>query len=283
MFRRILIPLDGSPLAEEALRRMERLLAGPGTELLLVHVVPRTGMEGAALKLAEAQAEAYLAGLERDLAGRGIRVRTLVRQGPAAESLLEAVDAEKATLVALTTHGRTGLERWAFGSVAEKIVRSSPAPVLVFRSFGPAAPFEPARLLVAVDASGLSREAVAPAARLARRTRGCLLLLHVQDAAHEHVPEPELRAVYDLARQEGVEARPLLRTGDPAAKILEAAAGEKADLIVMTTHGRSGVGRWVLGSVAEKVLRQADRPVLVIRVGPAPLAPAPVPSGVLFA
>lgn len=250
---------------------MDRLLAVPGGEVILF----RAGTEPEAAR--------YLDDLARGLAERGIRVRTRVSPGPAAEALLEAVESEKATLVALTTHGRSGLDRWAFGSVAEKVVRSAPVPVLVFRSFGPAAPFEPARLLVAVDASGLSREAIAPAARLARRTKGRLLLLHVQDEERAHVPEPELRAVYDLARQEAVEARPLLRTGDPATKILEAAAEEKADLIVMTTHGRSGVGRWVLGSVAEKVLRQADRPVLIIRVGPAPVVPIAIPSGVVFA
>lgn len=280
MFRRILVPLDGSPLAEQALHRMEPLLSGPGTEIVLLHALSSTGTEQ---QHAQADMESYLAGLEQGLEASGFRVRTLIRQGPAPEVVLETLDSEKATLLALTTHGRTGLDRWAFGSVSDTVIRGSPVPVLVFRSFGPPMPFNPVNLLVAVDASGLSREAIPPAAALARRSKGRLLLLHVDDEEHAHVPEPELRAVYDLARQEGVEALPLLRTGDPATKILEAAAEEQADLIVMTTHGRSGVGRWVLGSVAENVLRRADRPVLMVRVCPAPLNPIAVPTGVVLA
>jgi nucleotide-binding universal stress UspA family protein len=272
MFKRILVPLDGSKLAEEALGRLKGLLKGVDL------VIARSGEANAR---EQTEAESYLGCLTLQLEAEGIRPRIRIGQGPAAEGILSIIEDEKPGLVALTTHGRRGLERWTLGSVAEKLIRHSPAPVLVFRAFEPSESFLPKRILVPIDSAGLALEAIPAAAVLARKTGGCLIVLHVSDESHAMLPEPELRKAYDRAREEGVACEPRLRKGDPAEQILAAAAEEKADLIAMTTHGRSGPARWVLGSVAEKVLRGADRPLLVVRVHPAPLVPVAV--GTLFA
>lgn len=272
MFQRVLVPLDGSPLAERALRSMKELLSG--VDLVLLRSAPETSKD-------QTEAERYLGFLATSLRAEGLRPRVRLAAGPPAEAVLDAIEAEKPGLVAMTTHGRRGLERWTLGSVAEKLIRHSPAPVLVFRSFGEEKPFSPRRILVPVDSAGLALEAIPPAALLARASGGCLVVLHVSDETHAMLPEPELRKAFDRAREEGAACEPQLRKGDPTVQILAAAAEEKADLIAMTTHGRSGPARWVMGSVAEKVLRGADRPLLVVRVQPAPLIPVAV--GTLFA
>lgn len=140
---RILIPLDGSPLAEKALEIAEPLALAAGMEVLLLRVVPpippliegariiMTADEVAALERREA--EAYLAGIATGLRGRGLRVRPLVRVGDPARAILATAEAEGATLIAMATHGRGGLGRLLFGSVTAQVMRASPVPVLTVR------------------------------------------------------------------------------------------------------------------------------------------------------
>lgn len=292
MFDRIVMPLDGSAAAEAILGQVRRLLRRQDAEVILLRAVPEAASTARfdAGKLLE-EAQRYVHDFALRLNEEGARVRGLARRDPPAEAILETADREGATLIAMTTHGRSGMARWVMGSVAEKVVRGSRIPVLLMRSFGPAG--EPAgggeadfrKILVPLDGSGESRDVLPGAGEFARLFGSRLAVLHVREPARLPVvamtvpmpepippwpPPPErheraAETAADELRAQGLRATPLAAEGDPASCILDTARAEGADLIAMATHGRSGISRWVLGSVTEKVLRGADVPLLVVR------------------
>jgi len=278
MFERILIPLDGSALAESVLIHARRLLSPNDGELLLLQVVtlpPSTEADaGEPLDLLWARATEYLQNVSGRLSSEGFRVRSRVVEGFPANQILSVAKRDKATLIAMSTHGRTGLSRWVFGSVTEKVLRASPIPVLAIPSFlgigGDAVPREARELpfrkiLAPIAAEELSLEILTPLAEFARRFGSTVRLLHVCEGPECAVPTHEMRLAFERLRKEKVPVEPLLQRGDPAVRILETCREEGADLIAMTTHGRSGVSRWVMGSVAEKVLWASNVPLLVVR------------------
>ena len=271
MFERILVPLDGSELAEAILPQLRGALFRPGVDLILVRAVPRPyGMDteaGRAMAALEDCAADYLRMMERWLTGQGARVRTVIRRGPAAETILAVGGEEGASLIALSTHGRTGIGRWVLGSVAEKVLRASPMPVLAMRAA--AGPREQAfrTLVVAIDSSDLSLEAVAPAIELARAFGSRVRPVHVCEGPECAVPVPQMTEAYERFREAGIPVEPVMAQGDPATGLLDACRECSADVIAIATHGRSGISRWALGSVAEKVLRASTIPLLVVRAG----------------
>lgn len=295
MLERVLIPLDGSPLAERALVLGGRLLRGAGTEVILVRVVeppalvPRhyTGLDPRKVS----EAGTYLREEAGRLGASGLRVRTLVTEGLAPEQILEVAARENVTLIALTSHGRTGFERWALGSVAERIVRMSSTPVLVLRSFGAGSEAAPAfrKLIVPVDGGAGSWSALEPAAAVAGACGSSIVLVHVESrldfpagtyaarlvdapATAPTGPVPEeagrrLDYAGSLLASRGLTVTTLRVGGDPASRLVDLPKELEADLIVMATHGRTGLPRFVLGSVTEKVLRHSDRSMLIVPPG----------------
>ena len=303
MFRRILVPLDGSPRAEMILPQLGRILRHEDAEILLLRAVhvPPVPPEWAAtaddLRLQErAEAQRYVHDLARRFTGEGAKVHARVLTGPPAETILRAAEDEEATLIAMATHGRTGLSRFVFGSVAEKVLRASDVPLLLVRSYRPTPkgdlePLTPEELpfrkiLVCADGSKTSAAAVTPAVKLAQLFDSQAVVLHVVPPylppgpilpgmepilPPPDTPEPDSRkdpATAAAARRfEAVDLKAVRRTviGDPASAILDHAVEAHVDLIAMATHGRGGVRRWALGSVAERVLRGAPVPVLLTR------------------
>jgi nucleotide-binding universal stress UspA family protein len=289
MLERILVPLDGSSLAGSVLTQVRQLLMQKDSDVILVRVVqPPPSSEADIMEPMEtlrAGALEYLHTIERGLSSQGARVRSRVVEGFPAGAILEAAKNEGATLIAMSTHGRTGLSRWVFGSVTEKVLRASPVPVLAVPSFveqGGAAsptgarelPFR--RIVVPIASADLSLEAVPPVLELAPLTGAEVVLVHVCEGTGCAVEVPQMRKAYDLLHQAGISADPMMKQGDAATQILETCRETGADLIAMTTHGHSGLSRWVLGSVAEKVLRAASVPMLVVRT--AKRAPATEPA-----
>lgn len=273
MFERVIVPLDGSEVAAAILPQIRRILMHKDAEILLVQgVYVPSNAQAEAVELPDilrAQAARYLEGVAAPLRTAGARVRTEARIGPAADVILDLACEEKATLIAMTTHGRSGLSRFVRGSVAEKVLRASRVPVLAVRSFPVAPPVDLRlkRVLVALDATDASLEIVEPALEMAALFGASTTLLHVCDGPACTVPVPELTRTYERFRQRGLEVQPVMKKGDPAVQILDTARELEADLIAMTTHGRRGVSRWALGSVTEKVLRAAEAPLLVARPG----------------
>jgi nucleotide-binding universal stress UspA family protein len=275
MIERILVPLDGSATAERVLVHVRRLLRTSKAEVMLLRAYNVIPLEADYVDLVgrlRAEAEAYIHAVEARLEKDGLRVRAFTREGPSAEVILDAAQRERADLIAMSTHGRTGLARFAFGSVAEKVVRSSPVPVLVVRSY----PEEKAKaespmrnVVVPYDGSPTSLQVAAVVKELFRPLDAHVHLVHVLEEVWKDVkwalPEHRLKEAADDFIGACLPTTVETRTGDPANEILEAARARDADVIAMATHGRSGVSRWMIGSVTEKVLRAADVPVLVVR------------------
>lgn len=279
MFDRVITPLDGSELAEHALSLLAAFMLRPPEELRLVRVVgvdePETERR---------RARDYLDALQLPDALRGARVVTEVRVGqdPASE-ILSSVEANSCGLVVLMTQGKRGISRWLWGSVAERVIRHCPVALLLANpSAGPAPLARIRRILVPLDASPRAAE-VLPLVRSVALAYGAEVVVC---AAHYVEPTEWARDYMDRVERDKVEVEGVLGKqvqplraagigvnvvvtwGDPATVILDAIEREQVDLVAMTTHGRSGFQRWLLGSVAEKVLRVSPRPVLLQRVRP---------------
>lgn len=305
MYRSILVPVDGSTFAEHALpwaRLVSRLTEAELT-LILVHETPLlsdaemgplTHLERWDLEHRRSE-RTYLDVLaERLSTETGRPVDHALVEGPAVVPVIEQDLEERGVdLVVMTTHGRAGLQRAWLGSVADGLIRRAPCPVLLIRPTadevspgGEALPFR--RILVALDGSEVAEAALPHARALARLCDSGLVLLRVvappAAISSPYIPhqtvlnreelerrEHDARHYLDAKVSELMEEGPLDATTrialdfHPAHGILQAAADEGVDLIVTGSHGRGAVSRLVLGSVADKVVRATDVPVLVCR------------------
>ena len=273
MLDRILVPLDGSTLAEAALPPLAWLAPSESSEIVLVRACPLhpVGAYEAAplLPVGVDEARDYLELTAARLRAEGHRVRTLVREGEAAESILDASAEEGATLVVMSSHGRSGFARFVFGSIAEKVLRASPVPVMIFPAFSPPRRQPPQRILVPLRNDDTARGVVPSIVELARRGETRVILLHVTHRGETPDPcAPFLQSVAASLASEGVEGSVLVLEGDPASRILETTHEQEADLLVLAARGRRGPSRWIFGGVTEKVLRAAGAPLLVIRDAP---------------
>lgn len=284
MMKHMLIPMDASPAAESVLARLWHFLARPDTDVTLVHAIELP--MGAKLDPARedemaAEGHEYMKAVVKRLSGRGVRCRAVVKPGPAADLIVATAAELSGGMIAMSTHGRSGLARVAFGSVAESVIRRTPVPVLLFRTpendtaGRDGAPQELAvrHILVPIDGSLLSLAVAPQVGELARAFGAFVTLVHVLPpvpASADSVSHAQ--RILDVASarfaDEKIEVKAIIRTGDAAEEIVDAARKLKADLVACTTHGRTGIARAVMGSVAEKVLRTSPIPLLVTR-GPA--------------
>jgi nucleotide-binding universal stress UspA family protein len=291
MIERIVVPLDGSMTAEAVLPQVRRLLYRNDSEVILVRAVVPPPAENS-MMVAEAglgAAREYLMGKKEALESAGARVKAVVRIGTPVGVLLEVAEEEKATLIALATHGATGLARLLMGSVAEAILRKTEIPVLAVRPFWSydlvpkgGTEFNPIRnILYTVDGSDRSADALPGVLELAELFESRIVLLRVLEpkkgkpAPQQECEDAEaqLKRLAKMIEKKGVETLRLLEAGDPVEQILKAVKTQDIDLLALTTHGRGGISRAILGSVTEEVLRQAPVPLLVTRnaaVMPAP-------------
>ena len=281
-FRTILFASDFSERSREAFRVACSLAAETTTRLFVVHALE----PGHPLEVASEPSEP---GTEREVAlarlrachvpGRPIDVSYQVREGAADAVILHTAGEIRADLIALGTHGRTGLPRLLAGSVAEAVLRKAPCPVLALRSteLGARVTQDIQGILHPTDHSEASRGALAVARELARDLGTRLVILHVTlptDTLPGVIPyDVDLREQHDrleaLRKQlEGSDLKThveaMLRRGNTATEILSAARESACDLVVMGTHGRTGLRRLLMGSVAEAVMRASDCPVLVV-------------------
>jgi nucleotide-binding universal stress UspA family protein len=279
-----IVPLDGSATAERVIPWAVTVARALDLKLLLVRFVQESMLEeGEDLSMAVEAAGRYLDGVAEPLRGQGLMVETRALPGghELADNITALAAETDAALILIGSHGYSGFDRWALGSVADAVVRTAACPVLVVCPDPTAVSDEqPAieRILVPLDGFPPAEEALPEAVRLAAASGAVLELLHV-------IPEPwafvgdmlhrlggqlkETARVYLTRVQERLPAslrtEQRVLTGSPATTIVDHAERSGADLIVMTTHGRSGVSRWVLGSVADRVLRGCNRPVLLVR------------------
>ena len=279
MVHRLLIPLDGSKESETILPEARRL-ASPESEIHLLHVTPLptppTGEPTRMLGLHE-MALPYLEDVRKALPGtRGL---DLVRSGDAADAILQVALEMNIDLIAMTTHARKGVGRWALGSVAEAVVRKTELPVLLKRPEVPARTSPIRRILVPLDGSERSSSVLEVVKPLAARAQAELVLLHVRPLVLDPAPqwamkgsissrggaEHRYQELADRLEAEQLKAWPALVDGEPAREILAQARELDVDLIAMATHGRTGLLRVLFGSVTQDVLRRSDRPLILIR------------------
>ena len=274
--KRVLVPHDGSATSASILAHVRRLTQGQETEAILLRVVE----PGAESDARRQMAAASLAEVESALEAEGLNSSFKVYDGDPAEGILEAVKELKPDLLAMSTHGRSGLSRLLRGSVAERVMRNCPVPILLCNpntqdlpAFG--------RILVALDGSQRAEQALPLVHELARRERSTVVLLTIEEWLYSETeqPAPDPDSLWNEQHQQqrlgliegaranleaaGITVETQAAHGVPAHEILEAA--DHADLVVMTTHGRTGAARWLFGSVAETVARACTRPLLVVR------------------
>ncbi|MCA9973474.1 MAG: universal stress protein [Anaerolineales bacterium] len=290
MFHTILVPLDGSKLAERAVPAATAVAATPGARLLLLRVVPPLAMRvdpqlyEQLTHQREDEAAAYLRRIQANLAAAHVAADVRVVHGPVAETLLHIAQEEPIDLVVISSHGRSGLTRWVYGSVAEKLLHAPICPTLIIRAQVDETGFPRRHVLVPLDGSPLAEQALPPAQAVAQTIGARLTLVRVVQAAHllietqtmkqqadylESLEESEavtyLEQTADRLAKAGTAVSTHLLVGQAADAIIDYAAAHDVDLIVMSSHGRSGLERWVYGSVTEKVLRGATCATLIIR------------------
>jgi nucleotide-binding universal stress UspA family protein len=289
---RVLVPLDGSQLAEAILPVLGADGHPWGSEVLLVRSLTPESPAGPS---AEREAGAYLAAQAHLLERAGLRVRCEVWHGDPSQTIVNAADRGLVDLIAMTTHGWRGLDRLRFGSVAESVVRKTRVPALLVRGQLRWPADRSPRILVPLDGSEQSAAILALVAKLRRRLHAAVELLHVLEAlppaASPDVPlsladaSPGRPAARDYLERvaarfdgESPEVARVVLEGPAARVIARRIVDSRADLVAMTTHGRSGVARLLVGSVAEQVLRTADVPVLLWKAAIPPAAVRRGPS-----
>ncbi|MBN2098619.1 MAG: universal stress protein [Dehalococcoidia bacterium] len=311
MYKRMLLPLDGSELAEVALSYAKGIASRFGLELLLLHVAGKG--EAESLPLHQAYIDQTSERLRREMAeiqgktgGKPVAVKGEVVLGYAADEILRYAAEKEVDLTIMATHGRSGVSRWVMGSVADKVLGSSALPVLLVRAGMPQdvayERWSDPKLLVPLDGSELAELVLPHVEALALAQDGAaaeVILVRVCEplvlppvttpettvnwgtTADQYLLESKKSAEKYLTRiQRGLSDAGLkvsleVLDGDPATGVIDYAGQRQVNLIVMATHGRSGLGRWAYGSVAQKVLHGASCPTLMVRP---PLSPSITPK-----
>ncbi len=281
MQRSILVPLDGSRVAEQALPQARRIARLTGASITLVRVVDARALRHDSFSAQQApvlEARDYLRRAKRRLALDGFAVSSEVYYGDAGEGILSAADQVSADTIVMSSHGRSGVSRVLLGSVTERVVHASATPVLVVRAYHrPGLQQDSAyrKILAPLDTPAQAEHLLRYVARTPFLSGADILLLlgthPVSTAAGEHETPAGSRGREELERaaQRNLGGQPEwihVAAGDPAASILRVAEENGVDLIVMTTHGRVGLDRLLHGSVAGEVLHRANVPVLLLRV-----------------
>ncbi|NOS72604.1 MAG: universal stress protein [Verrucomicrobia bacterium] len=263
-----------------------------GATIALLHVIEPpsrlSGVESVVLARKDSEvmafARAKLATLAKHESKGDVAVTSSVRLGKPFHEINTAARESTADVIVIATHGYTGVEHVLLGSTAERVVRHAPCSVLTVPArIGKGPPFRLKKILVPMDFSDLSKGALPLATFLAAQFKAEVVLLHVVEkfpidyllgrelTSHTIVPlmkqaEADLaRAAADLARSFGIKISAAVREGKPHEEICEAAKALAVDLIVLTTHGYTGLKYVWLGSIAERVVRHAPCPVLVVR------------------
>jgi nucleotide-binding universal stress UspA family protein len=294
--RRILVGLDGSPLAETILPVVEALAAKLEAAVTLLHVLPVPEHEPAAaerpgvdrlVEHATQQASEYLSGVQRRLASAGVDVSPVVAVGTPAREIVRHAQGGGFDLVALATHGRSGLQQWIHGSVADQVLHTTTIPLLLVRPGDgwAAVPRGIRRIVVPLDGSTEAEAALRLAEPVALRCGLPLALvqfiepLNLEFAAGpsgtayvgaQRIMDELLGAAHEYltSTADGLRARGLTVTTEvsvarPAAGINDYTREHPESLVVLTTHGRSGWRRLLLGSVARRVVLTVAAPILV--------------------
>ena len=297
MFNHIVVPLDGSKLSEAALAYVAPLALRMNSKVVLLHAdsdpyADMFGVQGAGRDEGSLpNATDYLQSVSERLQSEGVQCETHHEVGAPAATILKYVDEHQPDLIALSTHGRSGVRRMVVGSVTTTILPRAQTPVLVIHppedDIVPETTFQ--NLVIPLDMSERSEDVLPQAMEFAEALSldttlvTCIpsasqlyigavpevypypddLMQQAQESSEEYLQGTA--AIIEEGRQIRVQWESL--EGGPANKIVEYAEAQQNSLIAMCTQGRTGLGRWVLGSVTDAVIRAGNTPVLVVPHG----------------
>jgi nucleotide-binding universal stress UspA family protein len=283
MIGTVIVPLDGSKLAAQVLPYARAIAEKSDVPLQLVWVVPEDGPASA-----KEEAQTYL---RQQADAIGSRARINIRMGHPGEQIVKAADEATSPLIVMATHGRSGLSRIFSGSVAEHVVSKSGAPVFLIRHETKDRQDNLVHIVaVSLDGSVYAEAALPYAKELARDFDAELLLVRVAETFQVYSmmsPDPVggasaeainevteqlisetrdyLEATATTLRAEGFNVKTAALEGFPADQLMALEREMAVNVIVMATHGRSGLGRLVFGSVADRILKNGTTPILMIK------------------
>ena len=288
MWKKILVPLDGSELAELALPYAEELAAAFGSEVVLLYASEPAESHYRHMH------QLYMEKVAGQVRNRVKKVSPVVLPGKAAEEIIGYAEKNDVSIIIITSHGRSGILSWAAGSVASKVLHATRVPLLLIRATTPLRKVLQqrllARILLPLDGSAAGEAAVPYVGELMSRLESEVILFGVV-AGGQHIrtvggldfilyPEEELavlkteageylnRVYRRLKRRKGkvrVELKVGDKAGDIAREIIKFAEENKVSLIAISSHGRSGIARWVFGSIASRVVQASKTPVLIVK------------------
>ena len=308
MYTKILVPLDGSEFSQQVIPYVQLMAERLGCPVELFRVIDSVSpaladpVHGRYLdRVAEGfdnEALDELKAVKDSLEHKGINVSTVIHEGRAASTITREAASDPGALIAMSTHGRSGVSRWFLGSVTSEVLHAASNPMFIVRSTANGESVEPPTLkniILPLDGSKLGEQVLPHAKQLSKALRLNAHLVRVtppDGEYHSYLPAYALdgaTTVYhgpieEFSKAVDAEAMEYLhRVGDrlhcegihsseeqllhvnPAAAIVDLAHEIPESIVAMTTHGRSGIGRWVLGSFADKVARHSGRPVLLVR------------------
>lgn len=283
MFKKVLLPLDGSTEAESPLPYIKDFSNRFNSKVHILGV----GIGSKRRKVNRLLTD-YVQDTASNLSQDGVSAKPHMLYGHAAEQISLFIKENSIDLLVMATHGRSGVTRWWIGSVAESVITEASIPVLLVRSkrlkeaeANKTKTFH--HILVPLDGSDIGESALQYAEILALKLDATISLLHVIhsfDGLGFDIPgydlkvmtkklndsgEEYLKKISDRLKNKGIKFSSKISIGNPASTIIEYAQEKKIDLIAMSTHGRSGIARWVLGSVTDKVLRESSLPLWLFR------------------
>jgi nucleotide-binding universal stress UspA family protein len=302
MYKKMLVPLDGSELAEVVLPYARELAGRLDLEMILLHVCEPHRSDSQfmcqayidhAAEILEKQSKEVQSKAGAPPGVKAVGAQAEVLTGHPAEEIVDYAKKKKVDLILMATHGRSGVRRWVLGSVADKVLRTSKVPVWLVRANIPEEivydEWPKRKMLVPLDGSKFA-ESVLPHVEALAKQRGAgimdivLLRVYEKPFVTADYPEPDwkehvqrmtdhfkheaeqyLTGVQERLKSSGLKVRSEVLSGSPADEIIRYASTTHPNLIVMATHGASGPSRWEYGNIADKVLRGISSPVFLVR------------------
>jgi nucleotide-binding universal stress UspA family protein len=288
MFEKIVVPLDGSQAAEVVLPFLKNIAVKFASDIALVSVSEISAPDVKHLYFS--YLEVVRNKIENELLecmpSKDIRIHSEFLPGHPAREILHYSTQHQMDLIIMASKGSSGLSPWILGNIAAKVLRAASQPVLLVRSSSNGNRHEKGsikKILVPLDGSTRGAMALPYVEALARATQAEIILFRVVVIPDNHaiysgayvvIPQPDelkgeaIKYLSGMARplqESGLKVSGIIGWGVPADAIIEYAKSNDVDLIAMSTHGRTGIGKWVFGSVTDKVLHAGDTPVLVVR------------------
>lgn len=266
---KLLLATDGSEFSKSAIREAINLAKICSSKVIAVSVVKTNpefeDLAPQVIEKAEKEAREHLELIKTRASKEGVDCEIIVHRGEEPfQDIVDEAEKNQVYLIIMGTHGRTGLKRLMMGSVTAKVIGHAPCNVLVVPLN---AKIECKNILMATDGSKYSEAAASQAIGIAKRCGGSLTVISVASSDAEILSaEDYVKEVSELAKKEGIKTDGLAVKGKPYEAIIETSKKKRADLIVVGSHGRTGLDRLLMGSVTERVIGHSESAVLVVRV-----------------